>query len=161
MSNFSLITFFILSMLFCHLQIAEFQLRNLIGALSHFPYIWGIFLLLLLKFFPWFLLMLSSPCHACSVVSDSLWLHELQPTRLLCPWDFPDKNTRVDYHFLLQGIFPTRGLNLSLLNCRHVHYCLSQQRSPFVSCCKNKYLEEEGKGLKGCGGPGDGRVTKM
>ena len=24
-----------------------------------------------------------------------------QPTRLLCPWDFPGKNTGVGYHFLL------------------------------------------------------------
>ena len=24
-------------------------------------------------------------------------------------WDFPGKNTRVGYHFLLQGIFPTQG----------------------------------------------------
>ena len=28
-----------------------------------------------------------------SVISDSLWPHERQPTRLLCPWDFPGKNT--------------------------------------------------------------------
>ena len=26
----------------------------------------------------------------------------LQPTRLLCPWDFPGKNTGVGCHFLLQ-----------------------------------------------------------
>ena len=25
-----------------------------------------------------------------------------QPTRLLCPWDFPGKNTGVGCHFLLQ-----------------------------------------------------------
>ena len=31
----------------------------------------------------------------------------LQPTRLLCPWDFSGKNTEVGCHFLLQGIFPT------------------------------------------------------
>ena len=30
-----------------------------------------------------------------SVVSDSLRPHGLQPTRLLCPWDFPGKNTGV------------------------------------------------------------------
>ena len=34
---------------------------------------------------------------------------------LLCPWDFPSKNTGVGYHFLLQGIVPTQGLNLHLL----------------------------------------------
>ena len=42
-----------------------------------------------------------------SGVSDSLRPCELSPTRLLCPWDFPDRNTGVDCHFLLQRIFPT------------------------------------------------------
>ena len=28
--------------------------------------------------------------------------HRRQPTRLLCPWDSPDKNTGVDCYFLLQ-----------------------------------------------------------
>ena len=42
----------------------------------------------------------------------------LQPTRLFCPWDFPGKNTRMDCHFLLQGIFQTQELNLGLLHCR-------------------------------------------
>ena len=58
-------------------------------------------------------------CVSCSVVSDSLRPHELQPTRLLCPWDFPGKNTRVGCHFLLQRIFPTQGLNLLLLILLH------------------------------------------
>ena len=31
----------------------------------------------------------------CSVVSDSLWPFGPYPTRLLCPWDFPGKNTGV------------------------------------------------------------------
>ena len=30
------------------------------------------------------------------------WPHRLQPTRLLCPWDSPGKNTGVGCHFLLQ-----------------------------------------------------------
>ena len=46
---------------------------------------------------------------------DSLRLHGLEPTRLLCPWDFPGKNTRVGCPFLLQGICPTQGFNLHLL----------------------------------------------
>ena len=37
--------------------------------------------------------------------------HEVQPTRLLCLWDSPGKNTGVGCHFLLQGIFLTQGLN--------------------------------------------------
>ena len=39
---------------------------------------------------------------SCSVVSDSLRPHGLQPTRLLCPWDFPGKSTGVGCHCLLQ-----------------------------------------------------------
>ena len=47
-----------------------------------------------------------------SVMSNSLQSHELYP---LCPWDSPGKNTGVGCHFLLHGIFPTQGLNLSLV----------------------------------------------
>ena len=50
-----------------------------------------------------------------AVTSDSLWPHGLYPTRLLCPWDFPGKNTGMDCHFLLQEIFPTQGSNLRFL----------------------------------------------
>ena len=39
----------------------------------------------------------------------------MQPTRLLCPWDSPVKNTEVGCHALLQGIFPTQGSNSHLL----------------------------------------------
>ena len=35
-------------------------------------------------------------------MSDSVRPHRRQPTRLLCPWDFPGKNTGVGCHFLLQ-----------------------------------------------------------
>ena len=31
-----------------------------------------------------------------------MWPHRGQPTRLLCPWDSPGKNTGVGCHFLLQ-----------------------------------------------------------
>ena len=40
-------------------------------------------------------------------MSDSLRLCRLQPARLLCPWEFPGKNTAVGCHFLLQGLLPT------------------------------------------------------
>ena len=33
--------------------------------------------------------------------------------------DSPGKNTGVGCHALLQGIFPTQGLNPNLLHCRH------------------------------------------
>ena len=34
-------------------------------------------------------------------MSDSVWRCRQQPTRLLCPWDSPGKNTGVGCHFLL------------------------------------------------------------
>ena len=49
-----------------------------------------------------------------SVLSDILWPHAPYPARLLCPWDFPSKNTGVGCHFLLQGIFLTQRSNLHL-----------------------------------------------
>ena len=57
-----------------------------------------------------------------SVVPDSLRPHGLQPTRLLCPWDFLGKNTGVGCHFLLQWILLTQGLNPGLLHCRQILY---------------------------------------
>ena len=59
--------------------------------------------------------------HACSVTKlcpSLLQSHGLQPTRLLCPWDFPGKNTGGGCHALLQGIVPTQELNLCFLYCR-------------------------------------------
>ena len=51
---------------------------------------------------------------SCPVMSDSLQLHGLWP-RCLCPWDISARNTGVSCHFLLQGFFPTQGLNLDIL----------------------------------------------
>ena len=68
---------------------------------------------------PWLPTLFLEGCVyvcACSVMSDSLWSHGLQTTKLLCPWDFPGKNTGVGCHFLLQGILLTQGLNLRLLH---------------------------------------------
>ena len=42
---------------------------------------------------------------SCSVVSDSSRPHGLQPTRLLCPWDFPGKSTGVGCHCLLRDSY--------------------------------------------------------
>ena len=60
-----------------------------------------------------------------SVVSDSLQPHGLYPTRLLCPWNSPGKNTEVGCHALLQGIFQTRGSHPGLLHCRKILYQLT------------------------------------
>ena len=39
------------------------------------------------------------------VMSNSVRPHRRQPTRLLCPLNFPGKNTGLSCHFLLQGSF--------------------------------------------------------
>ena len=62
---------------------------------------------------------LSTCVLSCLVVSDSLQSHGLGPTRLLCPWNFPGKNTGLDCFFLLQEIFPTQGSNPHLLLVLH------------------------------------------
>ena len=47
--------------------------------------------------------------------------------RLLCPWNSPGKDPGVGCHFLFQGIFQTKRLNLDLLHCKCILYHLSQQ----------------------------------
>ena len=49
-------------------------------------------------------------------MSDSSLYHGLKPARLLCPWNSSGKNTGVNCHALLQGIFQTQGSNLSLMS---------------------------------------------
>ena len=67
---------------------------------------------------------------ACSADSDCLQPHGLQSTRLLCPWDYPGKNTGMGCHFLLQGIFPTQGLNRSILQRQVISLSSSHVGSP-------------------------------
>ena len=56
-----------------------------------------------------------------------------------CPWNWPDQNTEVVSLSLLQGIFPTQGLNPGLPHCREILYCLSQVR---YICTYNMFLNE-------------------
>ena len=49
-------------------------------------------------------------CQLTSVMSDSVGPHGLQPTRLLCPQDFPGKNAEVGCHTLLQGNLSDPGI---------------------------------------------------
>ena len=63
---------------------------------------------------------------------ESVRPHGLSPARLLCPLNSPGKNTGVDSHSLLQGIFPTQWSNLRLPHCRPILYHPSHQGSPFL-----------------------------
>ena len=54
----------------------------------------------------------------------------LWPRGLYSPWNSPSQNTGVGSLSLLQGIFPTQGLNPGALHCRQILYQLSQKGSP-------------------------------
>ena len=87
----------------------------------------------------------------CGVAQSRTWLKQLSSSsssKTLCDpmdWslpgssvhgDSPGKNTGMGCPALLQGIFPTQGLNLNLLHCRHVHYRMSHQGSLFSTMYK-------------------------
>ena len=76
-------------------------------------------------------------CESCSVVSDSLWLHS--------PWNSPGQNTGVGSPSLLQGIFPTQGLNLGLPHCRQILYQMSHQgRCRCLGRCLKPFASQGG-----------------
>ena len=54
------------------------------------------------------------------------------PSRFVCPFSSPGKNTGVGRRSLLQGIFPTQKSNRGLLRCRQFLYQLSYQESDTV-----------------------------
>ena len=65
---------------------------------------------------------------------------------LLCLWDFPGKNTGVGCHLLLQGIFPTQGLNPQLLCLLHgqsdplpLHYLWSMRDIFYLRKCLSPF----------------------
>ena len=66
--------------------------------------------------------LIASACEYAQSLSHA-WLFAAPWTvahRLLCPWNFPGKNTGVGCHFLLPGVFPPiQGLNLCLLHLLH------------------------------------------
>jgi len=73
----------------------------------------------------------------------------MDPTRLLCPWNSPGKNTGVGCYFLLQGIFLTQGIFLKtqgsdpgLLHCRQILYHLSHQGSLWDASSLTKVSRE-------------------
>ena len=77
-------------------------------------------------------------------VKVNVWVTQSRPTlcdRMDCGQpgssvhgDYPDKNTAVHSHSLLQGIFPTQGLNPGLLHYRQILYHLSHQGRPHNVC---------------------------
>ena len=78
----------------------------------------------------WFKQIVCSCCLVAKLCLALLRSHGLQPTRLLCPWDFPGKDAGVGCHFLLQGIFLIQGLNPHLLHQQVDTLPLSHLGSP-------------------------------
>ena len=82
-------------------------------------------------------------------MKECIWLFRnprgLYPTRLLCPWDFPDKNIGVGCHFLLQGSFSTQGLNPhSFLCCsvaKLVHFFVTAWTAAHQALLKLKSIK--------------------
>ena len=74
--------------------------------------------------------------HIYILVAKSCLLqhHRLYPARLPCPWNFPGKNIGVGWHFLLQEIFLTEGLNLCLLHWQMDSLPLSHQGRYMYIC---------------------------
>ena len=82
-------------------------------------------------------------CSAASAVPDSLRPHGLYPARLLCPWDSPGKNTGGGCHVLLQGIFPTQGLNSVSCTGRWILYHWATREAQFILCLFHNTLIEQ------------------
>ena len=78
-----------------------------------------------------------SSCHLvvrvfCDPIDCSPWI--------LCPWNFPGKNTGVGCHFLLQGIFLTQRWNTRVLHWQADSLPLNHQGSP---CQQEKPVNRE------------------
>ena len=87
-------------------------------------------------------LCVYSATQPCPTLCD---LVDCSPLGFSCPWDFPGKNTGVGCHFLLQGIFLTRGSNPGLLHCRQILYHLIHWGSPITGPTASMWC------LHGCG----------
>ena len=89
----------------------------------------------------------SSFCPLCFLVAQScptlLWPRGVEPTRLLCLWDFPGKNTGVGCHFLPQGIFLTQGSNLRFLHWQADSFPLSHYPRDIQKDTKAKYFYQD------------------
>ena len=78
-------------------------------------------------------------CLIASVVSNSVHLYGLQPTKLLCPWSSLGKSTGMGCHALLQETFPTQGSNcLSLMSPESPagrFFTTSATWEAYIYCC--------------------------
>ena len=85
--------------------------------------------------------MCAKPLQSCPTLCDVMDCSPLQSlqSRLFCPWDSP-----AGRHPLLQGIFPTQGLNLVLGIGRQILYCLNHQGRLVVEIYTNLWESVSG-----------------
>ena len=69
-------------------------------------------------------------------MSNSVRSHRQQPTRLLCPWDSPGKNTGVGCHFLLQCV---KVKSLSRLRLLATPWTVAYQAPPSTGFPRQEY----------------------
>ena len=68
-----------------------------------------------------------------------LWLHGLQPTRVLCPWNSPGKNTGMGCPFSLRRIFLTQDSNPPPCVSRWVLYHWATSETPTIKHRNNEF----------------------
>ena len=74
-------------------------------------------------------------------MSDSVPPRRRQPTRLLCPWDSPGKNTGVGCHFLLQCM-KVKVKSLSCVRLLVTPRTAAYQASPSMGFSRQEYWSE-------------------
>ena len=67
--------------------------------------------------------------HSCLTLCGPM---DSSPPGLSVHGDSPGKKTGLDWHALLQGIFPTQGSNPGLPHCEQILYHLSHQGNPRI-----------------------------
>ena len=92
------------------------------GSLSLSTTLWTLRVLVSLLFFDLFI-SVCLVAQACPTLGDPM---DCSPPGSSVHGNSPGKKTGVGCHPLLQGIFPTQGMNPGLPHCRRFLYCLRQ-----------------------------------
>ena len=105
----------------------------------------------------WSGLPFPSPMHESEVAQSCLTQrpHGLQPTRLLCPREFPGKNTGVGCHCLLSGELLQEGL------CHTLVYCTQSScpcSNPLLTCTSTGDTHSSVSVTVGSLGPGAQKI---
>ena len=91
-------------------RIAQMSILDDKGVCCHFPLCRNDSWEPTLQLFSSFPIFLSLQCYFASVMSESLWPHGMQPTRLLCPWGFSRQEYWSGLLFPSPGDLPNPGI---------------------------------------------------